>query len=275
MSTLPRVYQGDEEMAKLLLTVKGELGRITLDSFLTVLNNSFGILKDLDSAISLQPKGSLDWIITDLHVGSLAVEVGTKPKDPSKDYGSRVTETYVDGLDVIDREGITPPYFSDRSLELLEKSAKVLSGDGAEAIEVTDPARGKSAKISAQIAPTVKQLMGTKYQSFGSVEGTLEMISIHKPPRFNIYHTITLHAVRCNLPDKLRKTVADALGRRVIASGEITYNAKDEPRSLVLEELEVIPLEDELPTIEEFIGSDPDFTGDMTTKEYIQSIRNA
>ena len=29
----------------------------------------------------------------------------------------------------------------------------------------------------------------------------------------------------------------------------------------------------ELPSIDEFIGSDPDFTGDMSTKEYVQRIR--
>jgi len=30
---------------------------------------------------------------------------------------------------------------------------------------------------------------------------------------------------------------------------------------------------DELPTIEEFIGSDPDFTGEMSTGEYISKMR--
>ena len=31
--------------------------------------------------------------------------------------------------------------------------------------------------------------------------------------------------------------------------------------------------EDELPTIDEFVGSDPNYTGDMTTEEYIRQIR--
>ena len=103
-------------MAKLVLTVKGKVGAISLDSFLSVIDNSFGILKDLDSAISLQPRGSLDWIITDFHMGSLGVEVESKPRDPLKDYGKVVIERYLDGIDAIHREGITPPYFSDNSL---------------------------------------------------------------------------------------------------------------------------------------------------------------
>ena len=35
-----------------------------------------------------------------------------------------------------------------------------------------------------------------------------------------------------------------------------------------------IPEEDELPTIDEFVGSDPNYTGDMTTEEYIRSMKS-
>lgn len=31
--------------------------------------------------------------------------------------------------------------------------------------------------------------------------------------------------------------------------------------------------EDELPTIDQFVGSDPNYTGDMTTEEYIRDMR--
>jgi len=261
-------------MAKLVLTVKGMLGTISLESFLTVIDSSFEILKDLDSAISLEPKGSLDWVITGLHEGSLSVEVQSNPKGQLKDYGTKVSERYLDGIHIIHEEGITPPYFSDRSLKLVRTVAKALKGNGADAMHILDPASGKSAELDARIEKTTSQLMGSRYESFGSVEGTLEMISIHRRPRFNVYHAVTLRAVQCTLPDELREEVAGSLGRRVTASGLITYNAKDEPRSIKLEELKVIPKEEELPNIAQFIGSDPDFTGDMSTAEYIRSIRS-
>lgn len=262
-------------MAKLVFTVKGKLGTISLDSFLSVIDNSFGVLKDLDSAISLEPKGSLDWVITGLSVGSLALEVNSKARDPMKDYGERVVEGYLNGITAIHTEEITPPYFSDNCLRLLQKAAKALKRNGADALEVADPVSGNSAEFGIGIEKTASQLRGASYKSQGSVEGTLEMISIHKPPRFNIYHAISLRAVRCSLPDELRETVVEALGRRVVASGLVSYNYKDELTSVKLEELKVIPMEDELPSIDEFIGSDPDFTGDMSTGEYIRSIRDA
>ncbi len=262
-------------MAKLVFTVKGTLGNISLDSFITVINNSFEILKDLDIAISEQPQGSLDWMITSLHVGSLGIEVQSKPRDPARDYGTQVSNRYLDGIGIIHDEGITPPYFSDKSLKLLRTVAKSLKGNGADALQITDPTRDKSAELNAQIEKTATQLMGSRYESFGSVEGTLEMISIHRKPRFNVYHAISLRAVQCTLPDELRAKATSALGRRVTASGLISYNVKDEPRSIKLEEMQVIPKEEELPTIEKFIGSDPSFTGELSTGEYIRSIRSA
>ena len=261
-------------MAKLVLTVKGMLGTISLGSFLTVIDSSFETLKDLDSAISRQPQGSLDWVIERVSANSIGIEIESKARDPKIDYGTRVAEVYFDGIETIRSEGITPPYFSDNCLKLVEKVAKVLRGDGASALEVLDPIRGKSTEFDAQILTTTSQLMGYSYKSFGSVEGTLEMISIHKPARFNVYHSISLLAVRCNLREEDIERVRDALGRRVVVSGLVSYNVKDEPKSIMVEELEVIPREDELPTIEEFIGFDPNYTGDMTTEEYIRSMRS-
>lgn len=261
-------------MAKLALTIKGMLGAISLESFVTVINNSLDILKDLDSVISRQPRGSLDWIIERVSADSIGIEIESKARDPKIDYGRKVAEVYSDGMEIIRSEGITPPYFSDYCLRRVWEVAKVLRGDGANALEIRDLIRHKSTEFDAQIATTASQLMGYSYKSFGSVEGTIEMISIHKPARFNVYHSISLHAVRCNLREEDIERVRDALGRRVVVSGLVSYNTKDEPKSIMVEELEVIPTEDELPTIDEFVGSDPNYTGDMTTEEYIRSIRS-
>ncbi len=261
-------------MANLVLTVKGKPGTISLESFLTVIDSSFEILKDLDTAISGQPQGSLDWVIKNIYPGSVGIEIKSVARDPEVDHGTKVAGAYADGIEIIRREGITPPYFSDNCLRLVGKVAGVLGRDGADTLEVLDVTSNKSTQLDAAIATTTKQLMGSSYESFGSVEGTLEMISIHKPARFNVYHSISLHAVRCNLRAEDIEKVKSALGRRVVASGLVSYNAKDEPKSVTVEELEVIPREEELPTVEKFIGSDPNYTGDMSTEEYIRSIRS-
>lgn len=263
-------------MSKLILTVKGQLGTISLDSFLIVVDSSISILKDLDSAISKEPKGSLDWVIDNIYpTNSIGIELKSKPRKPKVDYSLKVAEAYTDGIEIIQKQGITPPYFSDNSLKLVNKAAHALGKNGANSFEIIDIDRDKHIIVNKDMVNITKQLAGYSYKSFGSVEGTLEMVSIHKPARFNVYHSISLRAVRCNLKQEDIDKIRDALGRTVVISGLVSYNSKDEPISVFVQEIDVIPKEEDLPSIDEFIGSDPNFTEDVSTEDYIRGMRSA
>lgn len=261
-------------MATITLRVKGKKGAISFDTFLHVMNNSFDILKDLDSAISVMPKGSMDWVVTKVSFRSLAMQLSSKPKDVEKDYGLQVVNGYVGGLKILQKEERTPPYFSDESLKKVRSIANRLDSDGADSLEITGNKKSNVVEFSKKMQETTAKLIGHSYKSYGAIEGTLEMISIHRYPRFNIYHNLLMRAVACTMPEGLMEKVKGSLGRRVVASGIVSYNAKDEPIGVKLEDLEIIPEEHELPSIEAFIGSDPSFTGDMTTGDYIRSIRS-
>lgn len=262
-------------MATITLRVKGKKGAISFDTFLHVMNNSFDIIRDLDSAISEMPHGSMDWIVTKVSFRSLAMELSSKPRNVEKDYGYQIVDGYVGGLKLLQKQEITPPYFSDSSLKKVQSIASRLDNEGAESLEIKgNNKRSNVVEFSKKMQETTAKLIGHSYASYGSIEGTLEMISIHRQPRFNIYHNVLMRAVACTMPEELAEKVKGGLGRRVIATGMISYNAKDEPISVKLEDLEIIPIEDDLPSIEEFVGSDPFFTDDMSTADYIRSIRS-
>jgi hypothetical protein len=262
-------------MATVTLRVKGEKGKILFDTFLYVMNNSFDILKDLDSAISVTPNGSLDWVVTKVSFDSpLTMQITSKPKNPEQNFGVKVVNEYVKGLKILGTEERTPPYFSESSLKKVRSIVSRLESEGAEPLEIQGNRKNNIVEFNKKMQKNTAMLIGNSYKSYGSVEGTLEMISIHGKPRFNIYDNLILRAVNCNMPDTFREKVRENLGRRVIASGIVSYNAKDEPISVIIEDFEIIPIEENLPSIDEFIGSDPDFTGNMTTGEYIRSLRN-
>ena len=262
-------------MATITLRVPGEKGKILFDTFLYVMNNSFDILRDLDSAISVNPNGSLEWVVTKVSFDSpLTMQISSKPKNTDQDFGLKIVDEYIGGLKILETEERTPPYFSERSLKKVKSIASRLENEGVDPLEVEGDKQDNVVYLNKKIHESTKKLIGHQYKSHGSVEGALEMISIHGKPHFNIYDNIMLKAVNCNMPDILRDKVKENLGRRVIASGLVSYNAKDEPLSVIIEDLEVIPTEDMLPSIDDFIGSDPNFTGNMTTGEYIRSIRN-
>jgi len=63
------------------------------------------------------------------------------------------------------------------------------------------------------------------------------------------------------------------LGRRVGAFGMVYSNEKGEPLRVDAERIRVLRAKEDLPSIASLGGSDPHFTGDMTTEEYIRSLR--
>ena len=121
----------------------------------------------------------------------------------------------------------------------------------------------------------VRLLTRVRNKSIGSVEGRLELVSTHvRTRRFNIYHAITNKAVRCNLPVAMEEQAISNLGRRVIVSGIVSYNAVGEPVKVEVDRLRVLKEEKELPTIVEMLGMTPDITGDLSTEEHIRQLRD-
>jgi len=258
---------------RLRMDIEGERGKISFETFAVVVRNTFDILADLDSAVSLTPEGSLDWFIADVSFGSLVIAIESKSRLPDTDYSSKVTQTFVDGLVHIQRERTTPPYFSDYGLRKAQQLARKLRKDGAEAVRIHDTERRVEAMISPAVLPDLGRLINVRFQEIGSLEGRLEMISIHRVPRFTIYHAITQRSIRCKFEPKLLDLVKDALGRRVVISGVVYFNYRYEPVRIDLQELVILPAEEGLPPARALRGMAPDFTGDKTTEEYIRSLR--
>lgn len=259
---------------RLQLTIEGERGAISFETFATVVRNSFDILSDLDSAVSSLPRGSLEWFVTDVSYGSLSIAIEPKSKLQDMDYSRKVTETFVDGLMQIQKEHTTPPYFSDYGLRKAQSVAKALKKNGAEAVRVFDVERETTAIIRPEAALDLARLINVRYQEIGSVEGKLEMISIHGAPRFTVYHSITQRSVKCKFSTQLLDTVKDGLGRRVIVKGMVHFNYIHEPVKVDMESLTLFPMENELPVPRDIKGIAPDFTGGKESGEYVRSLRD-
>ncbi len=259
---------------QLHITIEGRLGQIPLNTLATMARNSCDILEELDNVTSAKPGGTMEWFVSGISTeASLTVTIEAKPKLKDVDYTGRVAELFVDGLAHIEKEHTTPPYFSDYGLRKTHNIAKTLRKNGAEAIRVEDIERKASGLIKADVADPLKKLISIRYQEIGSVEGTLEMISIHGYPRTTVYHSITHRSVSCKFAPRLLEIVKEGLGNRVIVHGIVYFNYVHEPIRVDAERIEIMPQEEELPTAKDLRGMVPDFTGDMKTEDYIRSLR--
>jgi hypothetical protein len=146
--------------------------------------------------------------------------------------------------------------------------------NGAKGFVASAPDVQKSVEVSEKSSKTIDELLPVKTEAVGSVEGRLEAISIHGSRKFVIYHSITKKAVNCHFDQqRIMDKVLQTLGGRILVFGDVFSNAKGEPVKVAVSDFELVEGTGRLPTVAELTGSDPDFTGGLSTEEYIRSIR--
>lgn len=270
--------KGVGEMARLLLTIRGELGRLSLNSFLGVLDNSLYVLRDLDKRISEERSGTMQWFITRVWEGN-SVELELEPRVLRGQIDRRrpVLVGFTDGVEQIVKEGTTPRYFDWDDLVHVRNIVRQFGRDGLEGVVYSVEEYDKRTNLTREAGSNVESLLGEYSHALGSIEGRIELISIHtRYKHFNIYQDVTQKAIRCNLPEEYESDVFKAAEgrRRVISTGLISYNRKGEPiRILLKKPLRFLKEEESLPSIKDMLGSAPDITGDLCTEDYIRSMR--
>lgn len=259
-------------MASIRLKIKGEKGKISLHSLLTGIQCELGILHDLDVAVSREVKGSLDWVVTDLRMSSLCIVAESQSRIEDKNAGPKVAELYVSGMRILEEEGVTPPFFAANSLKLAKKMVDILGKNGATGLEVSSQ-DAPTATLSPKAAVHIAELLPTKYSALGSIEGRMETISLHKTSKFVVYHARTQRPVSCKFDLKQLDEMKEMLGKRVNVYGRVSYNAKGEPLNIDIMDIRRLKERHELPTVDELLGIDPDFTGELDSVAYLQRIR--
>lgn len=271
-------------MAKLRFEIEGDPDNVQFHTYWHALADAMSVLRELDSAISGKYHGALKWYVSHLSSnGTLAIDllaklrpVKLKKNQPAPvDISADVTRTFVVGFENLE-QGTSPPYISEFGLERIKDMLEHLGLNGARGYRATNLDEGRSIAVSNKTKDTVRQLLPADRFALGSVEGTLETISIHNQQKFVVYHALSKRAVTCfwkdaNDPDML-KLAFNALGKRVLASGRVEFNAKGDAGRVRAEEIRILG-EDQLPTTADLAGSAPGIAGDLTSADYIRSLR--
>ena len=98
-------------------------------------------------------------------------------------------------------------------------------------------------------------------------------MQVHTRREFRLYDRHTDWATRVTVDSDFRGTLTSALGEIVIASGQLWRDEHGEPLRLHVRKLEGIDT-DNLPSVADVSGIAPNFTGGLSSEEYVRRLRD-
>ncbi len=233
---------GEDEIT---ITLTGKTEFISVGSFLEVVQNSLGILRELDAAISGH-SASVKWRISAASLNSpLAVTIF--PDNPTDmGIGRDILNDYTKGLRQVEQDDKhVPSHFNEAALEYAKKLVSVLNDDITR-IAFTTP-WDKPVVPSQRVAANVDKLLPKEHDELGTFEGNLETLSVHGGTTFLIWDVVTGYRIECRFPSDMYEDAYAAFTKRVAVYGRIRFSRHGKPKYVVVEKLRQLRSQSELP----------------------------
>ena len=245
---------------------------VSVQGFLDAVSHTLEMLRNLDSAISLRRTGSLRWVISELRSESPATaKIRAVPTSEEQDFSYDVIRSSLDGLEKLSSGSGFPSEFPDDALE----SAKRLSRDMMkENIIVHLHHQGRTVEVSERIAANVDKRLSQTHLATGSVEGTLEMATVHDRSYFRVYDSVHGVGVPCYFDSELLESVKLGLGRRVSVQGNIQSDNNGKLRSVRVTGIRILPDEEHLPTPSQLRGLVKGMSDGRPAEDYLRDLRD-
>ena len=234
-------------------------------------------LTHTESAVTKGVVG-LDWQVVRMTYSSPATitvepELPEKPQD-FPDHRFQVIQRFLGNWYTLTEENRIPEDLDRQALS----AYKTVSGYVRQGRIRATISRGElpSIEISGDVEQLIDHTLGQETTALGSVEGTLEYLNIHARSRdIRIYPIVGPDRIVGRISAQLIQKAGEAIGREVRATGELTYLARDNfPAYIQVHELEVLPRDEDLPTIMEIKEIAPNLTGDKSSEDFIRELRD-
>lgn len=258
---------------------------MTLDALQRGLFQVQRLLRDVDRIVTKtgERKRARPWYIERLHSSNPTVTV--RPGFIDGPPPEITIDAVVSGIRAISRSSedsisptkertfSPPPFFTDRELDDLRQMS-TLRTHGVSRIEFEASGNPTVSVVTGLVSEQVDRILRSGTSEYGSVDGVLDAINLHRSPSLTIWHDITGLAVRVNFPASREDDVRALLRKRVRVTGRLHSFADGRPRHIT----EFRDIEDisEKPQLKRAaFGSIPDLTGGRGSATHLRLIRDA
>ncbi len=256
--------------AEITVSVDGQTPDQLVQPFLDAIARSLEILRDLDASISMKRRLTLRWAIAHMHIGSPAeMTIKALPPATGKDVSQDVANRYLEGLALLAQGGQLPTFFSDDTLNSAKRLADLTNGNERVVILRTG---SKSLQVTQHISVNVDDMTKARFESVGSVEGVMEMVTVHETAYFRVYDAIQGWGVPCYFRQEALDEVRNALGKRVSITGRVRSDRHGKPDAVQVSDIRILGSEP-LPTPGEIRGIAKGMTGGLKAEDYLREMR--
>jgi len=250
-------------------------GLVRADAFINGLNSIIRAIHRTDRIVSGKSMASFYLRITGLSYESPAtVTMETVLQDPNIDLRKQAISKFYDTYDSIQSGAL-----AGKEIEsvLIEDMTEITNQIGKHINSIKVIMDEYDLTLTKEFKTKMNLVIAPEEKSSSFIRGMLEYINIHENKNvFRIYPDIGPRKIVCHFSEELTKKAIEAIGKYVEVKGELRFRAVSKhPHEIFVEEIEIFPPEEELPTLYELRGIAPDLTGDLSSEEFVRKIRDA
>ncbi len=255
--------------AELTIVIDAERGIVPINSFVTVLNNTIGVLRGLAEAIDKDIE--VEWAITKISMKSplMLTITGQNKRKPA--FPRKVIGEYMGGLRSIEQKKKLPKNFSDTDLDSVQKIVGVLKDVNTVAFKSSE---------YGQVTPTmhananIQQLRVQAYHSeITTFNGKLyDIRTSDDHHEFVIQEEATGQKIKCIFPEtEIDRLSEGFLHKQIEVYGKARFTDKGVPVAIEIHDFDKIPDPKYLKISE---APPMDITGGIDPVDYVRKIRN-
>src|SRR5262245_20395614 len=255
---------------ELTITLSDPDGRVSIDTLKDGLEKALAMIRSIESGFTT---GTIRWEVIRVRMRS-PLRLTIAPyinRRAVKGVGRKIVQAVVIGVGVIEQKPVAPKHFNEEALRATKELVSIAKKEGA---TVTLEAGKKKVTLTEQAARHVDEVVAKArhYHDVSTVEGTLEVVSVHDHPSFFVYETLTGNRVECFVAEDKLRTYATMLNKRVAVTGRVKYT-NHVPRTVEVESIRALPGASESLRLE---GIPPiNITDGVPPEEHVRRLRDA
>jgi hypothetical protein len=262
----------------------------SVDDLLDQLRDYFDILRGVEQAAAADGSEEIDWRVIDASKNSpLALEAGAFARQYAMNVDNRagiVVWHTANGLRALQVGAVRPPFFDDKVLikaeHLFERVTNGLAQtivDHGAGLPIMELDRSKAYAAMANVRQLLKP-QPKAYDETGSIEGIAHGFDRDgwNNPVLKVKHRATGEDLTCRLTgqalEEIEKRQVGEIWRnsRVLLYGTIHFKAPGRIHRIDANRIRFLRNSNDLPSLDDV--TDPDFTGGLSSEEYLVRLRN-